>query len=71
MFSLEECIGAVSDGLRESTGRPLLFFYCQQLQIGEILANTNPEIVELLVLVAHRKPESLWCSQLDVWYDRA
>ena len=55
MFSLEECIGAVSDGLGEYR-QALLFFYCQHLQMIQILANTNLEIVEL---AAHRKPESV------------
>ena len=40
----------------ESTGSALLFFYCQHLQMIQILANTNLEIVEL---AADRKPESV------------
>lgn len=43
-------------GWESTTGSALLFFYCQHLQIIQSLANTNLEIVELL---AHRKPESV------------
>lgn len=61
MFSLEECIGAVSDGLRE---------YKQCLVV--FLLPTFTDHTEIVELLAHRKPESaVLCSQLDVWYDRA
>ena len=58
----------------ERTGSALLFLYCQHLvlQISQILANTNCEIVEFFSLSQEtRVCGGLAVSQLDVWYDKA